>query len=55
MNQEEQQQAIMMQINYQKASVIQRFHRAMNRLLLLSRILKDTGFDPDDFSFEMLD
>ena len=26
----------------------------MHRLLLLSRILKHTIFDPDDFSFEML-
>lgn len=26
----------------------------MNRLILLSRILKDSIFDPDDFSFENL-
>ena len=38
----------------QRSDIVKRFHRAMHRLILLSRLLKNTHIDPNEFSFDNL-
>lgn len=54
MNKGEKQRAILKQILYERGYIIQRFRRAMRRLIIIGRITRKLNIDISDFSFENL-